>query len=65
MCNRKAIKISPNQHAGLPSMLYRGSFENSKKGVKLVSRSLFIEFFIKKLFCNVALTGQISLPDCV
>ena len=61
--NSKAIKISPNQHAGF----FRFLVTRDSLGLELVSRPQFPLNFLKKknLFCNVFLTGQTSLPDCV
>ena len=37
-----------------------------KQGLEIVSRPHFsYNFLIKKLFCNITLTGQILSPDCV
>ena len=48
ICNSKAIKVSPNQHAGFLRLLFTEDSLNIKKGLGLVSRSLFsYDFFIK------------------
>ena len=34
-----------------------------RKGLELVSKPYFSQNLNKKIFCNIAYTGQISLPD--
>ena len=54
MCNSKAVKISPNQHASLPRFLFTAvPLKIQKKDVILVSRPLFYRVFYKKTFCDV------------
>ena len=50
MCNSKAIKICSNQHAGLLRILFIEDSLKTKKGLKLVSRPFFIEFFDKNFY---------------
>ena len=53
MCNSKAIKICPNEHADLLRILFIEDSLKTKKGLELVSRPQFsYNFLIKKLFCN-------------
>ena len=54
MCNSKAIKIDPNQHAGLLRFLFTEDSLKIQKCRKLVSRPHFSHnVLIKILFCNV------------
>ena len=46
MCNSKAIKISPNQHAGLLTFLFTEDSLKITKGLELV----FLEFFDKNFY---------------
>ena len=41
MCNSKAIKICPNQHADLLGILFTEDSLKIKKGLKVVSRPHF------------------------
>ena len=41
MCNSKAIKICPNQHADLHRILFTEDSLKIKKGLELVSRPHF------------------------
>ena len=53
MFNSKAIKISPNQHAGLLRFLFTEHSLKIKKGRELVSRPHFsYSFLIEILFLN-------------
>ena len=63
MCNSKAIKISPNQHAGLHrSLYYNGFFENSKKGGKVVSRHKLAKLF--QIVTSLCLVPQLFSKMC-
>ena len=55
ICNRKAIKISPNQHAGLLNSFLHSIFWKYTKGLDLVSRPQFSQNFFNEKFFFVIL----------
>ena len=48
MCISKTVKICPNQHTDLLRFLSTDDSLKMKKGLELVSRPRFMEFFHKK-----------------
>ena len=60
MCNSKAIKICPNQHADLFGILFTKDSLKIKKGLELVSRPHFIILHKLAIFhYQTVLTSQV------